>query len=167
MTETRLIPAARIARQSARAEPSPRGFTRMFTAGAAVVALVLSTTLPARAAPDGEDYLKTIIGLAIIGAIAKSANDKKKDRDDDHYVPAPKPGKDKGRRIPASCAIEIAGKKRDAVVYPESCLREAGVTRNLPRNCSNEAKIFGEWDRIYSAECLRSAGFRVGISPND
>lgn len=160
----RTFPAARIIRPET--ATSPRRMGAMLTAGAAILAVVLSTAVPAQAAPDSEDMLKTLLGLAIIGAIANEANkDNKKPRyTDDDYYPAPsKPHKKKkGYTVPASCAIQISGKKRDAVVYSESCMLRAGVNRNLPYNCSNEAKIYGRWDTIFSEQCLRNAGFRLG-----
>lgn len=160
----RTLPAARIIRPDT--ATSPRRMGAMLTAGAAILAVVLSTAVPAQAAPDSEDMLKTLLGLAIIGAIANEANkdNKKPGRyDDDRYYPVPsKPHKKKGYTVPASCAIQISGKKRDAVVYSESCMLRAGVNRNLPYECSNEAKIYGRWDTIFSEQCLRKAGFRLG-----
>jgi hypothetical protein len=168
MTAHMLIPAARITR--AEISASPRRLGALITAGAAVLAIVLATALPARAAPDAEDLAKTLLGLAIIGAIASSIDDNDNDRGrGDRYKPAPTPPKrDKhAGRIPSSCAIQINGKKRDAVVYSENCLRKSGVTKRLPYHCGTEAKIYGRWDTLFSAKCLRDAGFRVGISPND
>lgn len=162
----RTVPAARIAR--ADTATSPRRMGALLTGAAAVLSLVLATALPAQAKPDAEDMLKTLLGLAIIGAIANEANDNKGKitrYDDDRYYPVPdhKPHKKKkkGFNVPAACAIQISGRKRDAVVYSESCMLRAGVNRNLPYNCSNEAKIYGRWDTIFSAQCLRNAGFRL------
>lgn len=168
MTATTLIPAARFTRADIPA--SPRRLGALITAGAAVLAIVLATALPARAAPDGEDIAKTLLGLAIIGAIANSIDDKDNHKGrGDRYKPAPVPPKrdTHAGRIPATCAIQITGKKRDAVVYSENCLRRSGLTKRLPYHCGTEAKIYGRWDTVFSAKCLRDAGFRVGISPND
>lgn len=171
MTDPTLIPAARIVRVDAAA--SPRRMGALLTGAAVMLAVVLATALPARAKPDTEDVLKTILGLAIIGALADQADRNDDDQhieyDRDRYKPEWKHDKKrkKGATIPAACAIQISGKKRDAVVYSESCLRRAGVTRNLPYQCSNEAKIYGRWDTIFSEQCLRNAGFRLVHGPND
>lgn len=155
MTEAKLIPAARIVR--AEAYSSPRRMGGWLTAGAVVLSMVLATALPARAAPDGEDIAKTLLGLLIIGAIADSMDD-----NDGRGKPRPTPKPDKKKdRIPAACAIQIAGKRSEAIVYPERCLRDSGVTRRLPYHCASEARVYGRWDTVFSAQCLRDAGFRL------
>jgi hypothetical protein len=64
-------------------------------------------------------------------------------------------------RVPAVCAITIDGAQQSVTLYPESCLRREGFDRRLPRSCANQASVFGRDDRVYSAQCLRDAGFRV------
>jgi hypothetical protein len=64
-------------------------------------------------------------------------------------------------RVPAVCAITIDGARQSVSLYPESCLRREGLDRRLPRDCANQANIFGRDDTVYSAQCLRDAGFRV------
>lgn len=65
-------------------------------------------------------------------------------------------------KVPRACAITIYGEDRAVTLYPEACLRSAGIKGRLPRACANHAIIYGHEDRVYSASCLRSAGFRVG-----
>lgn len=138
--------------------PSARGisgrrFTMMLTAGAAVLAMVLATAMPARA-DKKDDLAKALIAALVIGAIV---NETKKD--DPRPVPTPEPVNQ--RRVPAVCAISIEGAQRDVTLYPESCLRREGLQGRLPRGCANGARIFGKADRVYSAQCLRDAGFRL------
>lgn len=130
---------------------SGRKLATMITGGAAVLALVLATAIPARA--EKNDLTKALIAALVVGVIANELKDK------DKPVPLPEPVKSK--RVPAICAISIDGADRSVTLYPESCLREEGFTYRLPRNCANGATIFGERDRVYSAQCLREAGFRV------
>jgi hypothetical protein len=126
---------------------SGRRLAAMITGGAAALALVLATAIPARAEPN--DLTKALIAALVVGAIAHELNDKDK--------PAPVTSK----RVPAVCAISIDGAERSVTLFPESCLRKEGFDYRLPRYCANSATIFGKRDRVYSAQCLREAGFRV------
>lgn len=130
---------------------SGRRLATMITGGAAALALVLATAIPARA--EKNDLAKALIAALVVGAIAHELKDK------DKPVPLPEPVKSK--RVPAVCAISIDGADRSVTLYPESCLRDEGFDYRLPRHCANSATIFGERDRVYSAQCLRDAGFRV------
>lgn len=136
--------------------PTQRGisghrFTTMLTGGAAILAMVLATAMPARA-DKKDDLAKALIAALVIGAIV---NETKKG---DHK---PKPQPVNQRRIPAICAITIEGAQRDVTLYPESCLRREGVDQRLPRGCATNATIFGRDDRVYTTQCLRDAGFRI------
>ena len=63
--------------------------------------------------------------------------------------------------MPNICAIEIDSDQGYPVtVYSENCLHDEGFDYRLP-NCGRSVRIYGERDRIYSAQCLRDAGFRV------
>lgn len=64
-------------------------------------------------------------------------------------------------RVPAVCAVEVSGARRNLTVYPERCLRREGFEFRLPRYCAYEARVFGRMDRVYTESCLRDAGFRV------
>lgn len=130
---------------------SGRRFAAMLTGGAAALALVLATAIPARA--EKNDLAKALIAALVVGAIAHELKDKP--------APLPVPEPVKTKRVPAVCAISIDGAERSVTLYPESCLRDEGFDYRLPRHCANSATIFGERDRVYSAQCLKDAGFRV------
>ncbi|MFO1202838.1 MAG: hypothetical protein U1E58_09420 [Tabrizicola sp.] len=134
---------------------SGRRLAAMITGGAAALALVLATAIPAKA--DKNDLTKALIAALVVGAIAHEL----KDKPAPVPVPVPEPEPVKSKRVPAVCAISIDGVDRSVTLYPESCLREAGFDYRLPRGCANTATIFGERDRVYSAQCLKDAGFRV------
>lgn len=131
---------------------SGRRFAAMLTGGAAALAVVLATAIPAKA-DKKDDLAKALIAALVVGAIAHELKDDKK--------PAPVPEPVKQPRVPAVCAISIDGADRSVTLFPESCLRQEGFDYRLPRGCANGATIFGERDRVYSAQCLRDAGFRV------
>lgn len=133
---------------------SGRRFAAMLTGGAAALAVVLATAIPAKA-DKKDDLAKTLIAALVVGAIASELKDK------DRPAPVPVPEPVRSKRVPSVCAISIDGADRSVTLYPESCLRSEGFDYRLPRGCANAATIFGERDRVYSAQCLRDAGFRV------
>ncbi len=133
---------------------SGRRFAAMITGGAAALALVLATAIPAKA-DKKDDLAKALIAALVVGAIAHELRDK------DKPAPVPVPEPVKNKRVPSVCAISIDGADRSVTLYPESCLRAEGFDYRLPRGCANGATIYGERDRVYSAQCLRDAGFRV------
>jgi hypothetical protein len=136
---------------------SGRRLAAMVTGGAAALALVLATAIPAKA--EKNDLAKALIAALVVGAIAHELKDK--DKPAPLPLPLPEPEPVKSKRVPAVCAISIDGADRSVTLYPESCLREEGFDYRLPRGCANSATIFGERDRVYSAQCLKDAGFRV------
>jgi hypothetical protein len=135
---------------------SGRRFAAMITGGAAALALVLATAIPAKA-DKKDDLAKALIAALVVGAIAHELTDKDKPAP----VPVPVPEPVKNKRVPSVCAISIDGADRSVTLFPESCLRAEGFDYRLPRGCANGATIYGERDRVYSAQCLRDAGFRV------
>jgi hypothetical protein len=136
---------------------SARRFAAMLTGGAVALAVVLATTIPAKA--EKNDLAKALIAALVVGAIAHELKDN--DKPAPVPVPLPEPEPVSSKRVPSVCAISIDGTERSVSLYPESCLREEGIKTRLPRNCANTATIFGQRDRVYSAQCLRDAGFRV------
>lgn len=134
---------------------SGRRLAAILTGGAAALALVLATAIPAKA--EKNDLAKALIAALVVGAIAHELKDKPAPLP----VPLPEPEPVKAKRVPSVCAISIDGTDRSVTLYPESCLRAEGFTSRLPRHCANGATIFGESDRVYSAQCLREAGFRL------
>jgi hypothetical protein len=133
---------------------SGRRFAAMLTGGAA--AMVLATAIPAKA-DKKDDLAKALIAALVVGAIAHELKDDKKPAP----APIPEPEPVRSKRVPSVCAISIDGADRSVTLYSEGCLREEGFDYRLPRGCANSATIFGERDRVYSAQCLRGAGFRV------
>jgi hypothetical protein len=135
-----------------------RRFAAMLTGGAAALALVLATAIPAKA-DKKDDLAKALIAALVVGVIAHELKDK--DKPAPVPVPLPTPEPVKSKRVPSVCAISIDGAEKSVTLYPESCLRAEGFDYRLPRGCANSATIYGERDRVYSAQCLRDAGFRV------
>ena len=131
---------------------SGRRLAGMITGGAVALALVLATAIPAKA-DKKDDLAKALIAALVVGVIAHELKDKDK--------PAPVPEPVKQQRVPSVCAISIDGAERSVTLFAESCLRQEGFDDRLPRGCANGATIFGERDRVYSAQCLRDAGFKV------
>jgi hypothetical protein len=134
---------------------TPRPLARIgasLTVAVTVLALLVSSAVPARA---NDDLAKAVVAAIAIGAIVHSI-DKGRAKAD------PVPEQMRSPRVPAVCALEVAGPRRDITVYAERCLRREGFDFRLPRHCAREARIFGRPDRIYTESCLREAGFRVG-----
>lgn len=138
---------------------SARRFAAMLTGGAAALAVVLATTIPARA--DNKDLAKALIAALVVGAIANELKADDRPAPVPVPVPVPDPEPVSSKRVPSVCAISIDGAERSVTLYPESCMRAEGFKPRLPRGCANTATIYGERDRVYSAQCLRDAGFRV------
>lgn len=154
--ETRMLPATDAA-LGAR-----RKMLASVAAGVTALSLLLASAVPSRAEIRGDDLARAVIAAVAIGAIANAIE---KNRKPSQMAPAlPEPMRTHGvraPRIPSSCAIEIAGKRRDLTVYPERCLRREGVSGRLPNYCAMTARIYGRQDRVYPEDCLREAGFRV------
>lgn len=126
-------------------------------AAVTVLTLMAASAVPARADRAGDTLATAVVAAIAIGAIAHSI-------DQSRAKPAPLPQQPvqvRSPRVPAVCAIEISGARRDVTVYPERCLRRQGFDYRLPRQCAHEARVFGRSDRVYSEDCLRNAGFRV------
>lgn len=157
MTELKTKPRRIAAHGIAETTLTGRRFAGLMTAGAVAVALVLGAAMPAKA-DKKDDLAKALLGALVVGVIVNELTDKPKPAP----LPAPEPVKSK--RVPAVCAITIDGAERSVSLYPESCLRREGFDYRLPRGCANSARIFGRDDRVYSAQCLRDAGFRVSGS---
>jgi hypothetical protein len=129
---------------------SGRRFATGLTGGALVLALVLGAAMPAKA-DKKDDLAKALIAALVVGAIVNELDAEPRDR----YEPV------KQKRVPSVCEISIDGAQRSVSLYSENCLRREGFTQRLPRNCANEARVFGRADRVFSAQCLRNAGFRL------
>jgi hypothetical protein len=108
--------------------------------------------MPAKA-DRKDDLAKALLGALVVGVIVNELNDKPK--------PLPQPEPVKRPRVPVVCEISIDGAERSVSLYSENCLRREGFDYRLPRGCANSARVFGRDDRVYSAQCLRDAGFRL------
>ena len=133
--------------------PAPKSMKRlanMITAGAIAVSLLLASAVPVRAA-GRDDLAKALIAAIVIGALLNSAKKS-------HADPAPAPQPVQRPRLPDVCAIDLDSQRR---VFSGKCLQREGFDHNLPQRCASEARIYGRPDRIFGADCLRGAGFRV------
>lgn len=128
------------------------GLTALAVAGS----LVLASAVPSHADRRGDNVAKALAAAIVLGLIVNNANK--------HNNPPapPKPVPVKQPRVPGICAIEFDSDRGYPVtVYSESCLEDEGFDYRLP-SCGRSVRIYGQRDRIYSAQCLRDAGFRVG-----
>jgi hypothetical protein len=124
------------------------------------LALALGAALTAKA-DRKDDLAKALLGALVVGVIVNELNAKPKAPPAVVPPAVVTPEPVRSNRVPAVCAITIDGAERSVTLYPESCLRREGFDRRLPRDCANQASVFGRDDRVYSAQCLRDAGFRV------
>ena len=127
------------------------------------VALLAATAMPSHAEKRGNDLAKIIAGALVIGLIAKTIDDNKDRHKPQPHIPQPQPYPEPvyEPRVPSVCAISIDSNSGDAVtMYSERCLDREGFNYRLP-NCARDIRIYGERDRVYSAQCLRDAGFRL------
>ena len=126
----------------------------LLVAGAAALAMIVATAMPAHADRRGNDALKALAAIAVIALIAKAAKDNKR------HKAAPTPVQ--SRRVPGVCAIEIGSGRGAVTGYAERCLREEGFTYRLPSGCSTDIRIYGRADKFFPEQCLRDAGFVTG-----
>ena len=141
-------PSRTALRPRPRRETEPRRLATALTLGAAVLAIALGAALPAKA-DKKDDLAKALLGALVVGVIVNELND------------TPRAEPVRHPRVPATCEISIQGNQRSVSLFPESCLRREGFDYRLPRGCATTARIFGRQDRVYSAQCLQDAGFRV------
>lgn len=122
------------------------------------ISLLAATAMPSHADKRGDNLAKLIAGALVIGLIANSIDNNNKHKP----KPQPQPQPVYQPRVPAICAISIDSDSGNPVtMYSENCLYGQGFDYRLP-NCARNVRIYGETDRIYSAQCLRDAGFRLG-----
>ena len=129
------------------------------TALAIAATLLMASALPSLADKKGDNLAKALAAIIIIGTIANAVDN---DNDARRRPHTPKPQPAKLPRGPNVCAIEIdSDTGRSVTMYAESCLRKEGFAYRLP-NCARSVRIYGQRDRVYSAKCLRDAGFKLG-----
>ncbi|MES2435323.1 MAG: hypothetical protein V4586_16060 [Pseudomonadota bacterium] len=126
------------------------------------ISLLAATAMPSHAEKRDNDLAKIIAGALVIGLIAKTIDDNKDRNKPKPHKPQPYPEPVYEPRVPSVCAISIDSNSGNAVtMYSEKCLRREGFDYRLPR-CARDVRIYGQPDRVYSAQCLRDAGFRLG-----
>lgn len=128
---------------------------------AAAVAVVVAGARPTLADEDSDNLAKIIVGGLIVGAIVNDMQHRDGDRpryqDDDYYQTRDRHNR---RRVPGECAITIDSRDSGRVtLYGGRCLRDYGL-RNLP-DCGRSVRIYGKRDTLFSAQCLRRAGYRT------
>jgi hypothetical protein len=121
---------------------------------ALTITAMVATASPALADKRSDDIAKGIIGILALGAIVNAIDKQHKP------APVPKPVPVKKPYVPAECAIEFDSDQGPIVVYSRNCLLDEGFQHALP-DCGRAVRIWGERDRVYSAQCLRRAGFRL------
>jgi hypothetical protein len=157
--------------------PAIRRFTATIAAAATALALMTAAAVPARAGQNGDDFAKAIAALAAIAIIGTAINSRDDDRAPPRHVYQPPRQKhiysppQRERRatvLPAQCAVQLRGHRQSEVVYPERCLRRAGVDRRLPQRCEvslsghrrGSERGRGHGRTAYEQNCLLNAGFR-------
>jgi hypothetical protein len=129
------------------------------TALAVAASVLMASALPSQADKKGDDLAKALAAIIVIGTIANAVDNKNDKKHRPHKV-RPQPAR--LPRVPDVCAIEIdSDAGRPVTMYTESCMRDEGFDYRLP-NCARSVRIYGQRDRIYSAQCLRDAGFKLG-----
>ncbi len=159
------------------------------TAGA--VALVAITAGPAPATAGDKDLLRALAGIAaaavFVGAIQQNQNRNQTTRANRQYQFAPVEPRYQsadrgwdadrdwqsqngaptyrdergGPRLPATCALEFGSGPRPATYYAESCLKREGVAYALPQYCAQQIRSRDYQGRVFEAECLQDAGYRI------
>lgn len=135
---------------------------------APVLALSLAfQPAPAVAAPDGEDYAKILLGLAVAGIIAKKIQDDREDRAREEAArrqppPIHDPHPHRRGELPARCAFDARTDYGWATVYGRQCLQRSGVrVERLPRECSLRIRTDRGNRQAYDAQCLSYSGYTV------
>lgn len=165
--------------------------TRIKNLAISSLAVLGLTLTPMPAAADTEDVAKLLAGLAVLGIIAKSVDDRN-DRNDgvtnrfrlsnrayDNRRNAPvirgeilRPGefnlkkskspKYKRRPLPDRCLRLIDTSRRDRLAYSRGCLnRNYKFANRLPRDCQRLIRTNRGVRTVYGARCLARDGWRV------
>ncbi len=157
-----------------------------FTAGA--VALAAITAGPAPAKAGDKDLLRALAGIAavavIAGAIQQNQGRQQPATNVQPYnlLPATPTWQNanngwqadrnwqdrretreqrRGPRLPAACALEFGNGPRPATYFAEACLKREGVGYSLPQYCAQQIRSRDYQGRVFEAECLQDAGYRI------
>ena len=149
----------------------------------AVTALGLAVT-PVPAAADGEDIAKALAGLAILGLIAKTVDDRRDRRKaastqthsnwfddrrvidgDIRRIDKPRHSDRRGfknRPLPDRCLRIVDTDRRDRLVYASRCLdRHYKHANRLPQACERLIRTPRGLREVYGVRCLRRDGWQV------
>lgn len=164
-------------------------FAKLALSGLTAISLTLAP-LPAAAGPDGEDVLKALAGLAVLGIIAHEINDRDRKRKarapsaraydpyrsiEGHRSPRViegeirRPGAHKDRvkgvrraRLPDQCLRIVDTSRGDRLVYGRRCLsRNYIYAEQLPDRCRVTVRTQNRTRAAYGARCLARDGWRV------
>lgn len=164
-------------------------FAKFALSGLTALSLT-AAPLPATAAPDGEDVVKALAGLAVLGIIANQINERDNKRKStaaksrvydpyrsidrqprnrviDGTIRRPNEHKDVVRgarrtRLPDQCLRIVETAKRDRLVYGKRCLNRNFVHANqLPERCKLIVRNGNRTRSVYGARCLSRDGWRV------
>ena len=155
---------------------------------AAIAAFGISLT-PVPAAADSSDVAKVIAGLAVLGIIAKAADDRRdrkraaaaQSRNDWYSIEdgrrrgvldgelrsVDKPKKQrwtgiKRQPLPDRCLRIADTNRRDRLVYTRHCLkRNYKYVNRLPDACERQIRTSRGLRTVYGARCLARDGWRV------
>lgn len=134
--------------------------TKTLFAGLLALTLGLTSVAPsqARAEIDGDDALKGLVTLLIIGGVLSQL-----DNDDDRRRPQPVVTPRPPRKVvPAQCLRTIEGYRHDRRVFMKPCLRRNMDSLNrLPARCELIVDTRRGERRAYGARCLERAGWRT------
>lgn len=134
--------------------------TKTLFAGLLALTLGLTSMAPgqARAEIDGDDALKGLVTLLIIGGVLSQL-----DNDDDRRRPqpvvTPRPSR---KAVPAQCLRTVEGYRHDRRVFMKPCLRRNMHNVNrLPERCELLVDTRRGTRAAYGARCLDRAGWRT------
>lgn len=164
-------------------------FAKFALSGITALSLSLAP-LPSVAGPDGEDVLKTLAGLAVLGIVANEIQDRKKKRkatapaanvydpyrsierhDQGRVIDGTlRPRHDnrgpnrgvRGARLPDQCLRILETDRGERLVYGQRCLtRNYIYADQLPDRCRLTVRTEHRDRRVYGARCLARDGWRV------
>ena len=122
---------------------------------------------PAAAEPGGQDIARVLLGLAIVGAIANAA-DNRRDREaatarrQHDPVPPRDHGRGQWRELPARCEFAVRTRRGWTEVFGKRCLEREGVRVNrLPDQCEFRIRTQEGRRQVYGADCLENHGYTV------
>ena len=133
--------------------------TKTLFAGLLALTLGLTSVAPsqAQAEIDGDDALRGLVTLLIIGSIIHQLDDN--DRRRPEPIVTPRPNR---KVVPARCLRTIHGPNRTRQVFMKPCLRRNMDNVNrLPARCEITVETQRGTRRAYRSRCLEREGWRT------